>query len=247
MKLHKSVWGATALAVLAACSSNPTQPVHDDEGEAPEVTLTVSSEHVHTLTEMTFTVAIRDHHGTAMMDYEAVVLEYRLEGATEWRGTPMTASGDVFELPFTFFTSGEYELRVSGQPHGGAMGVMYDRHDHLEVGRAHVEVADMRVEFETFPGHLHEGDEAAIRFWVLEKNADANGVRHPITGLTPDIHCEEEAGFSEEHAAHEEAPGVYEAHHTFTEAGDFHAAIHLTDSGGTPFEVEFHTHVAHGH
>ena len=247
MRLNKCLWGATLLAVLTACTSNPTQPVHDDEGETLDVTLSISSEHVATLTEANVSVEVKDHDGVAMMDFEAVVFEYRLEGTTEWTGTPMTASGTAFAAPVTFFTSGEYELRVSGQPHGGVMGVMYDRHDHLEVERAHAEVANMRVEFETFPGDLHEGAEGALRFWVLEKDADVNGVRHPIAGLTAAIHCEEEAGFSEEHMAHEEEPGVYEAHHTFVEAGGFHVGIHLTDSSGNPFEVEFNTHVSHAH
>lgn len=40
--------------------------------------------------------------------------------------------------------------------------------DHMEVGRAHQEVGGFRVEFETFPGRLHEGTEATVRFWVME-------------------------------------------------------------------------------
>ncbi len=247
MTTYTKLWVASAAALMLACTSNPAEPIHDDENEELTVTLTVLTEHVHTLAAADFEVSIKDHHGAAVMDFESILLEYRLEGATEWRGVEMTPQVDRFGLSHVFYTSGEYELRVSGHPHGGAMGVLHDPHMHLDVGRAHAEVGEMRIEFESFPGHLHEGEEATLKFWVLDKDPDANGVRHPITGLTAAVHCEEEAGYTEEHDAHEHEPGVYEAHHTFQEAGGFHAEMHVTDPLGAEHHVDFHTHVAHAH
>lgn len=247
MKLHLSFWGTATVAALTACTSNPVATEHGDDEEALEVTLSIPANPIETLATAGFEISVRDHQGSAMMDFEAVMFEYRLEGETEWVGAPMSPEGTRFHAPVTFFTSGDYELRVSGQRHGGMMGVLHQRPDHLEVLRAHVETADMRIEFETYPGHLEEGAEAEMRFWVFEKDPDLNGIRHAITGLSVDIHCEEEAGFAEEHAADEHDPGVYEAHHTFAEAGGFHAEMHFTDPGGQSIEVGFHTHVEHGH
>ena len=144
----------------------------------------------------------------------------------------------------TFFTSGEYDFRVIGIE-GGSIEelVLYEAPDHMEVERAHQEVGGFRVEFETFPGHLHEGTEAAIRFWITDA---ADG--HVIASLVAEIHCTDGNGVAEEHnPPHEEEPGVYEAHHTLLEAGDAHFEIHFTGPDGAEQHAEFDVPVVHAH
>ena len=104
-----------------------------------------------------------------------------------------------------------------------------------------------RVEFESFPGHIHEGSAAEMRFWVMEAEKNAAGERPPITGLTAArIHCLTGSNAEEFHAVTEIEPGVYQAEHSFTEAGEFHAGIHL-DVGGQAAEASFDLHIAHQH
>lgn len=231
-----------ALFIFAACAENPVavEDEHDEE-EVLTITLTLSDDDIHTLSDVTFSVTVLDQHGAAMMDFEALEVEQRLVGAEVWDAVEMHAEGSVFHGTNMFFTSGDYELRVSGMEPGHTdMEVLHEEHDPLHVGRAHAEIGDYRIEFETFPGHAHEGEATSVKFWVTK-------AEQSVGGLTAEIHCEDPDGVEEEHEAHEEVAGVYHAEHTFGEAGEAHMAIHFAGDDGAEVEADFHMPVAHGH
>lgn len=235
-----------AALALAACESNP--PLGPADHGSFDVQVSWSPDHVHTLGDaVTFTVAVTDHDGDPVTDFEAVHLERRLEGDDTWREIELEPAGDVYEGAYVFATSGEYHLRVAAREHGAEeMEVLHEMHDPLQVGRAHDDLGSWRVEFESFPGHIHEGEEAALRFWVTEEHED--GDVHPVEGLTPEVHVRnEETGQETLVEAEEHEPGVYEVHHHFDAAGEVHAGLHATGPTGDPGEAAFHLQVSHGH
>lgn len=248
---HRSLLSLlTVAALVAACDSNPSAPADDGHDHELTASLTLSESHVHTLSELTFTVEVTNDHGEVVTDLDGVTVERLLEGSTTWRGTDLQLSGTSWTGAYTFATSGAYQMRVSVLEHGAtAPEVVYAMPDPLDVVRAHAEIDGMRVEFESFPGHIHTGETATLTFWVMEPDRDANGVRPPLEGLHVEISCGQADGSSEMHHAVESAPGVYEADHVFTDtsAGEFHAGVHIGDHGGMISEAEFHTHVAHAH
>lgn len=233
-----------SVAALSACESNPPLAPIDDHGGEFDVEITRDRDHVHTLGEgVTFTVTITDHDGAPATDFEVVSLERRLEGSDSWRQIELERVGDAYSGSYVFTTSGEYHLRVTALEHGEQEPtVLHEAHDPLHVGRAHADLGSWRVEFESSPGHVHEGDEAALTFWVLEEHE--NGERHPVEGLTPMIHVRMEEGGAEELVdAEEHEPGVYEAHYHFEKSGEVHAGLHAADGG----EAAFQFHVVHAH
>lgn len=249
MYLRNLLFLLIAGTFLAACSENPvaSDEDHVDSIEDLEVNLTLSTDHVHTLSEATFTAEVTDHHGEMMTDMEKMQVEYRAKGAEEWTEIELSPSDNHYEASYTFMSSGEYEIRVTGMMPG---------HDHLEemrvlddslhVGRAHVEPEGYRIEYENFPGHLHDGDPATVKFWVMEAEEDASGDRPPVEGLEAEIHCTDPSGAEETHAADESDPGVYQADHSFDGGGEAHFAIHFS-SDGEEIEAGFDVPVAHAH
>lgn len=240
MKTRHTAAAAALLALLAlpACEDNPMAP------GSMVVELTMSTDHVHTLSEITFTVSVTQD-GVPVTDFEMIEVQRLAAGSDTWRGTELTLSGDVYTGTYTFASSGEYQLRVAALHHGATeMEVLIEEHDPLHVGRAHEVVGDYRVEFESDPGHLHEGDVATLQFWVLTAEADADGERHPVEGLHHLIaHC-----VDDEHEPVEVEPGLYTAPHEFVEAGEFHVGLHIMNhDGGMVGEASFTGHVAHAH
>lgn len=242
--LHRHLSGMLALAFLVgACSDNPVAVEEEEHDDALTAELTLSSDHVHILSELTFSVVVRDHHGAAVTDLDAVTVDRLAAGTDTWRSTELALQGTTWMAPYTFMSSGDYQLRVSvTRPGATASEVVYTMPEPVSAARAHVEVAGYRVEFETFPGHLHEQDQAEMKFWVMETERNADGIRPPIPGLDLSITCLESTGTTENHGAMEAEPGVYMGTHTFMAAGDFIGTLHLP--GG---EASFTTHVAHKH
>lgn len=244
MSVRHLMAGLLAPLALAACSDNPVLVQPGDV----TVELELSSDHVHTLSEITYTVTVRDHTGAYLTDFDSLTVERKAHGSDTWRATELALTGTSYTGTYTFASSGEYDLRVSGQRHGESeMAVLHEMAEHMEVGRAHEVLNEQyRVEVETFPGHLHEGDEAEVKFWVLEPDPNAEGIRPPISGLTNlQIHCVDEM-----HTADitEESPGVYVVQHTFAEVGETHLGLHVMHGDGSMMgEAEFTTHVVHGH
>lgn len=243
MTVRHLIAGLLAPLALAACSDNPVLVQPGDVS----VELELSSDHIHTLSEITYTVTVRDHTGAYVTDFESLAVERKAHGSDTWRATELALTGTSYTGAYTFNSSGEYDLRVSGQRHGESeMAVLHEMAEHLEVVRAHAVVNEQyRVEVESFPGHLHEGDLASVKFWVLEPERNADGIRPPISGLTNlRIHCVDEM-----HAdITEESPGVYVVEHTFAEVGDAHLGLHFMHGDGSMMgEAEFTTHVVHGH
>jgi len=247
MKAHFTFMFALLFILFTGCKDSPVE-VHEDEGPLT-AELTLSTDHIHTLSEITFTVKVTDHHGDVVTDLETIEVQRKAHGATEWRGTELTLSGSNYTGNYTFNSSGEYDIRVAGMRHGGTeMEVMYEMAEHLEVVRAHETVGNYRIEFENFPGHLHEGETATVKFWVFEAEKDASGNRPAVTGLNVDIHCGNPDGTEEEHVGvTEESNGVYIADHTFIGAGEAHMGMHFTAPDNSNIEADFHLHVAHGH
>lgn len=240
-------------AVLAGCLENPTAPADDDDhghpGEEVTVQLTVSPDHIHIWqTEATFTVTATDQDGHAVTDFDTLQVERKVHGSDTWRAIELTREDDAYVGTYVFAESGDYDFRVAGmRPGDHDMTVLHEMSDHMQVARAHAEAAGYRVEFETDPGHIHEGDQGVAQFWVMEDEADADGNRAPITGLDATIHCLEAGGVDERHTAVEIEPGLYQAEHHFQEAGGMHAGLHFTAPDGTDVEAAIDINVAHGH
>lgn len=236
---------------LAACVSNPTVPVEEEHEDATAdlaVDLQLSSSHVHILSELTYTVSVTDHHGEFVTDFDTLRVERRAAGSDTWRGTDLELQGTSYTGTYTFTSSGDYEIRVTGRrDHDTAMVEMHSMSEMLSAARAHAEAGGYRIEFESFPGHLHQHDEATMKFWVMEAEPNADGIRPAIIGLTPEIHCLEADGSTESHAAAELTPGVYETAHTFESVGDFIGALHFEGTDGLEAEAEFVMNVAAGH
>lgn len=232
--------------VLAACQSNP---VLVDDGRL-SAELALSASHVHTLSEVSFEVVIRNGDGYAVDDFEAVTVDRR-QGEGAWRSIELAPTGSGFSGAYTFTSSGSYDLRVSVVRHGASEPVEVPLVDpamaHMEAARAHVELDGYRVEFETFPGHIHQGDEVTVKFWVLDPERDASGSRPPITGLDAKVLCFEEGRIVEDHHAHGHDDGAYEAVHVFQAAGAASAGLRFTDAHGAELETSFDFSVAHGH
>lgn len=247
--MRRHTWLGLVLipVLLTACESNPV--AHDD---ALLAELTLSPDHAHTLSPVTMTVTVRNDHGTTVTAFDTLRVERLSEGATEWRtAADLALSGSAFISEYTFASSGGHELRVRAMRTGhgefedvplmgGGMTM------HTNVGRAHTEAGGYRIEYENFPGHVHEGDEVAMRFWVLTPETDANGDRTPITGLDGTIRCIEPEGAQESHDPTVVSDGVYEALHTWQSAGEGQAQLSFTGPDG-PAEVTFPVHVAHTH
>lgn len=239
---------ALALTLFTGCSDNPVADDHDDISiDDLEVSMSVVEGHVHTLSPATFQLEVTDHHGERVTDFEEITINRRLVGDDTWRDIEVLPTATGFEGTYTFSSSGEYELRVSGMMHGMTESqVMHEAAEHLHVGRAHEEVGSFRVEYESYPGHIHEGQTSSLTFYVLQDNPQG-GDRIPVAGLTSEIHCSDPDGTEESHSAIEVEPGVFAADHLFAGAGEAHAEFHFTDAAGSPQSVDFHFDVAHGH
>ena len=231
---------------LGGCEANPTAPEHSDE---LEVELTIEPGHVHILqTEVTYTVHVHDHHGESVTDFLALEVQRLAAGSDTWRGTDLELVGEEYVGTYMFSSSGDYQIRVAGQRPGESdLAVLYQHPEPLHAVRAHAEAGGYRVEFETFPGHIHTGNIASSRFWIMETERDADGVRPPIAGLTPQIFIAEADGSSAQYAAHEHAAGEYEADHEFAIAGDCQITVQFTGVDGQTAEAVFMQHVVHAH
>lgn len=235
------------LLAVPACD-DPLPTGNDDHADATEdlqVDLTFSPDHVHIHSDITFTASVTDHHGEAITDFDQIHVEYREVGESDWQEIALTLDGSVYTGTHEFTTSGDYDLRVTGQrPEDSALVEIVQMADALHAVRAHASAGGYTVEFETFPGHVHEGDTATLRFWVMD---ESGGTEDPVTGLSPEIHVTESDQSESTHAATETDPGVYEADHTFQNAEDGVVGLHFTGSGGASAEAEFTIHVAHAH
>lgn len=233
-----------AFFLITGCEDDPVE-VHDDL----HVELTVSPDHVHTLSEITYTATITDHSGAPVTNLAAVEVQRKAHDSDTWRGTELTLDGIVYKGDYTFSSSGDYDIRVAVTRAGETtMEVVYEMTDHFHVGRAHVEVGNYRVEYENFPGHVHEGDLVTVKFWVMEAEKDASGNRPPVNGLSPEIVCTNSDGSFEAHTdVSEPENGVYQVEHTFIVAGEAHEEIEFTAPDNTSVSADFHFHVAHKH
>lgn len=244
---------ATSVGVLLliGCSDNPVTPTtHDDENEPLTAQVAFSTTDVYTLSGVEVDVVVMDHHGTPVTDLGAARLEFKRHEDPSWAGIDLTRGPDHFHAEHIFVTSGEFEMRVMVQRHGETAmseAVVEGGHAHLEIHRAFQEMGGARVEFETFPGHVHEGQEVTGRFWIMERELDHDGHHHGIHGLSAEIHCLEPDGHQQGHIAEEREEGVYEAHHTFESAGSGEMTIHFPGDMGAEHEATFSFPVVEAH
>lgn len=236
---------ASAAVVMLACNANPTVPEPSLELHAE---LEFSAAEIMTLTQIEVEVTVQSDAPGVFTDMARVALERRMDGVGEWRATELTPHEDHFSGELMFPTSGEYEIRVVGEVAGSSETlVLYQAAEHLHVERIYEEVGDYVIQFETFPGHLHEGQTAEVVFWVLEAGADGHAHGHGVAGLGPEIVCTDPSGAVEEHHAHAHAEGEYGTEHTFLEAGTAHFELHFTDGAGVDRHAEFSAPVSHAH
>lgn len=237
-----------AVLFLAGCSDNGTDPVDTHNGgEELEFALSFDTPELETLDDVTLMLAIHDHHGEPMMDFDDVEMQYRMVGATQWQSVSMTMSGDHFEGNHTFVSSGEYEMRVMGMPHhddghGHDPEELHHMDEHYHVHRAHVNAGGYRVEYESFPGHIHAGESATLKFWVVDSGTEA-----PVGGLAPDIRCFETGGAEHVVGATESMTGVYEIAHVVETAGATAISLLFNGSDSNPAEARFDITVSAGH
>jgi hypothetical protein len=241
MKYMRGV-AALALAGWALACSDSTAP-HDHE---LTVNLVISSAegHLVTLDEVTFTVSVTDGDGHAVTDFTTLQVEFELEDvAGVWNPIELAPQGSAYVGTYDFGTSGEYHFRVSGMRDSDtSLEVLYALPEHVEIERAHNTVGDYRVEFESYPGHIHAGESATLRFWVTDATAGT-----PVTGLTAAITCGNPDGTTEEHSVTDNGDGMYESAHMFMDGGEGHAELEFTDPASMQWQTEFHLHIAHEH
>lgn len=243
--MKTSIWFLTIIVLVAftGCSENPV--IHDEgDDENLSVAFQISAEHVSTLESITFTASVTTHHGDPFTDFEEISMQYRREDTIDWHDLMLTRTGADYAGTMIFTSSGDFEVRVMGRQHGHEdMEALHEMTEHLQVSRAHQDAGGFRVEYESFPGDLHEGDTAIIRFWVMQDTA----AQTPITGLLAEIHCEDPNGNEESHTAIEMEAGVYSATHTFQGDGEAHVELHFLGVGGAELHSEFHFPISHGH
>ncbi len=254
MKFRLGMVGLIVLVLSAfGCADEVVAP--DDHGSEGELAfaLTVGTEDIHTLSEVTLALRITAAHGDAMTAFDDMEVQYRVEGSTQWdAGVAMMLQGTGFMGTHTFVTSGEYEFRIMGMPHhddghGHGAEELHHVDEHVHVERAYVEAGGYRVEYESFPGHVHEGLTPILKFFVMEKDTDTSGNRPPIVGLNASIRCTEFDGTVHNTPTVESASGVYEAAYMIQSAGDTRVALLFTGSDSNPAEAEFEIHVDHEH
>lgn len=242
MKTIRTGLMALALVATAACADNPV--LAPDVHEEFDVEVSFSEASLSTLTTIEVEVAVADHEGSPVTEFELVELEYRMEGAEAWTTQALGLHDGHFSASFTFHSSGEYEARVRAQAHGADHAeTIHEVAGHLEVERIHRIVSEYRVEMETYPGEVHEGAEADVKFWVTES---ADG--HHMGGMTAEIHLAHvSTANSMTHAADEHAEGIYETHHTFGEHGETEVTLDFLDGHGEHHEASFHVIVNEAH
>lgn len=229
--------------VVACDDPLPTESEdgHADTTDELQVDLTVSPDHVHILSEVTFTADVTDHHDEPVTDFESIHVEYSEASSGSWSQIELALDEPSYVGSHTFTESGDYDIRVTGmRAEDPSPVVMYEMPDALEAGRAHADAGGYGVEFEAFPGHIHDGDTGTLRFWVTETDGD------PVTGLTATIQVTEANASVADLAATETSDGVYEADHTFGSAGEAGVALQFTGTGGVA-EAEFAIHIAEAH
>jgi hypothetical protein len=238
---------ATLVALSTAACGDSTDPGGFTTDELT-TELAVTPDHIHAFqTTVTFTVAVTDPDGNPVTDFDLVQVETRPTGTTEaYEVEEATSDGDFYAVDVVFEGSGEYDVLVTGlRPSDTELVVLDEEASPLEVVRAHEDVSGYKVEFEPDPGHIHEGESATVRFWILDDETD-----DPFTGLTPEIFVVEPVSGETAYAATEGADGLYYADHTFDEAGENEMGIRISaadalDGVAGEFSIAVEIHEPH--
>lgn len=228
MKMHHFLALLLVPFLLVACTDNPVS--HDDHEDEYTAELSFSSEHISTLTSIEIEAELFDDHGEPVSGIIGVSLEYRQVGDVDWRSKDLEVHGEHYAVDFMFYSSGNYEMRVTLQDSDtSSPEILYTLPEPLEVERIHKEVGDYVIAFESFPGHIHEGDTTEVRFYVT----DGHNAGMMAAGLVGQMHfTDPDQTTAMSHDAHEHDAGVYEAEHLFAEAGMSSVEFHFASDHG---------------
>lgn len=233
-----ALYGVMMLLLILGLAACPP-PAHVEEALTAEVV--VETQTIRTLDAIVIEVHVEDADGHHHTDMTELHLEVRLVGSDTWTEITLTVDGEHYSGTTTFTSSGDYEIRVTGMAHSGhEMEEMFS--GSMLVERAHADVGLYHIQYESDPGHIHEGDPAILNFWIaLDDSGD------PVLGLAAEIFAEDSLGAIATVNAAEGEGGLYWAEITFSEAGSGHAGIRFTAPDNSPIEADFHIDVAHGH
>jgi hypothetical protein len=227
---------------VAACDDSTAPTGYGTDELTTE--LAITPDHVHAFeTLVTFTVSVTDPDGNPVTDFDVLQVERRLDGAASYSVMETELDGDFYVVERKFEASGDYDVRVQGlRASDAALVLLHEEETQLHAVRPHGEEGGYRLELEPDPGHIHEGDEATVQFWILDETT-----RDPITGMTPTIFIVEPVAGTSEYAAVEGAGGLYTAAHTFTDAGETDVGIRFTGTDALEHEwsLAIEVHEAH--
>ena len=246
--------GSFALLTLAPLAFAACQDSTGPDGFGTEeltTELAVAPQHFHIWeTEGTFTASVTDPDGNAVTDFEEIRLECQLAGSTTWGEIELTQDGDVYEGTYTFESSGDYQLRVMGlRESDDELKLLYTAPEVLEVVRAHGSMGGYMVSFESFPGHIHQGDASTLNFWFEAVHATAPAAAGPARHgalATPTILVGPNGSVAS-YTAQMPEEHHYTATHTFTTIGDVPVAVRFIgeDAQEHTYIVDIEVHAPH--
>lgn len=162
---------AAGILTLAGCFNSPTGPVgFDDFDSDPSAGISISHGQISTLSSAEFEIKVSDETSSLLNGVDATQIEFRHAdvGTGEWEASTMVAEGSRYRATHTFMSSGEYLWRIVEAGNGATQErVLYESPGRMNVDRAHTDVGDYRVEYESYPGHVREGMTAVVSFWVF--------------------------------------------------------------------------------
>jgi hypothetical protein len=230
-------WSLVALLVAIAL------PGCGDDSTSPDAPLTVEAViapgHIHAFeTDVTFTVTVTDAGGHSVRDFTTARVELSAAGAERWtKQVPLLFDGAAYVGVTKFTAAGPFDVRILGQRPGQSTPVELHRSTTpVSVVRAHFDVGDYRLEFETDTGEYPvRGQPITVRFLIME---NVSSPRPPVTGLTGVMIRCTQGSEVEVHPAAESPGGTYSASHTFTYGGEATAQIEFMGSDMNPAVVQ---------
>jgi hypothetical protein len=161
----------------------------------------------------------------------------RHEGGHE-RDVGMEMDGDDLVGHMMFFEPGEHHLRLHGTPHGH--GHMDDIGEHvIHVHRRHHIIGDYWVELEIDPAPILMNQTATVRLYVFDL-VDDETFGDPVGGLEIRLSIIDPEGVQTDLTVGEPETGVYEAEHTFGDAGLYELLVAIGPEGQGVLQDEFH-------
>ena len=236
---HRIAVAAMAVSVAGACAGadNPTA-LSDLQ---PEVEFETSSTVVETFDEV-------DMHVQALHDGQAMVMDQAWLEVRDQDGNiqqiPLTADGEEYSAPVTFFRPGEHHVVLVGIPERHSISAELGERE-IEVARKHVIIGSYWVEFEINPAPMLEGSEAHIHMFAYQLTPDSLAGA-PVPGLALDAELHAPDGDEAALVVTDEGAGEYECQARFEHNGIYELHVTLTTPQGEVSE-EIHLPVISPH